>query len=263
MIISNGEDWISDSWLDFAVSVQRSCVCSRGCVASNNPSAIMSTKDNPGISVSGDTANNNGSSSGDVHLSRRDRNGPSNTGITGGSGLTSSLTSAPPLRTRQCPPVKDISFAIRPDAGDSHRGQISIGRALDFDDIAYGNEDTMDNDEVIVGGRDDFGNFGSTESADIASTHPYGDTMRNNAGNNDDVYVSQLQNVFSSCDVTNQGYLDECQLRILCDKLDVNDQADVIVKRLMNEQVDEKVIIYFIMNEYYIVQRLEFKSRLF
>lgn len=59
-----------------------------------------------------------------------------------------------------------------------------------------------------------------------------------------DVYVTQLKEVFESCDKTRQGYLSASELRELCNKLQLEDQAPALIRQLINDDPDARVSIY-------------------
>lgn len=48
-----------------------------------------------------------------------------------------------------------------------------------------------------------------------------------------DTYVAQLKAVFKSCDTNGIGYLDRRELRDLCHKLQLEDQAEALIQQLM------------------------------
>lgn len=50
-----------------------------------------------------------------------------------------------------------------------------------------------------------------------------------------DTYVTQLKDVFDSCDESGEGYLDEAALRSLCDKLHLSEHADVLLSHLLDQ----------------------------
>ncbi|XP_078589728.1 uncharacterized protein LOC144870012 isoform X8 [Branchiostoma floridae x Branchiostoma japonicum] len=56
-----------------------------------------------------------------------------------------------------------------------------------------------------------------------------------------DVYVAQLKEVFDSCDTTGTGYLDRAELRELCHRLQLDDQADNLTKQLLGKDPNNRV----------------------
>ncbi|XP_066281332.1 ninein-like protein isoform X8 [Branchiostoma lanceolatum] len=56
-----------------------------------------------------------------------------------------------------------------------------------------------------------------------------------------DVYVAQLKEVFDSCDTTGTGYLDRAELRELCHRLQLDDQADNLAKQLLGKDPNNRV----------------------
>lgn len=54
-------------------------------------------------------------------------------------------------------------------------------------------------------------------------------------------YVAQLHQVFSSCDTTGSGYLGHTELRDLCSQLHLDDQVNLIVEHLLGDDPDAKV----------------------
>ncbi len=60
-------------------------------------------------------------------------------------------------------------------------------------------------------------------------------------GDEHDVYVAQLQEVFDSCDKQGEGRLDSEELRILCGKLQLEDQADTLVQQLIGTDPKSRV----------------------
>ena len=56
-----------------------------------------------------------------------------------------------------------------------------------------------------------------------------------------DVYVSQLREVFSSCDRVGDGFLNVEELRELCDKLQLHQQTDRLVQQLIGDQPNNRV----------------------
>ena len=61
-----------------------------------------------------------------------------------------------------------------------------------------------------------------------------------------DVYVTQLQEVFNSCDTQGTGRLSEPELHILCTRLQVDDQADALVEKLLADNPDGTVSLFHI-----------------
>lgn len=57
-----------------------------------------------------------------------------------------------------------------------------------------------------------------------------------------DVYVSQLQEVFDSCDTNGDGKLGRKQLTLLCTRLHLEDQAQELANRLIGEKPDGEVL---------------------
>lgn len=68
-----------------------------------------------------------------------------------------------------------------------------------------------------------------------------------------DQYITQLRDVFDSCDVYDQGYLSRNELLALCHKLQLDDQAEDIVNHLTDnaqcEQVGEIIITINVLCE--------------
>lgn len=56
-----------------------------------------------------------------------------------------------------------------------------------------------------------------------------------------ELYLEQLKEVFDSCDSFDKGYLDREELLKLCDKLQLEEQADAIVDYLLDNTEDDKV----------------------
>ena len=55
-----------------------------------------------------------------------------------------------------------------------------------------------------------------------------------------DQYISQLRDVFESCDIYDQGYLSRSELLALCHKLQLEEQAEDIVDHLIdNAECDQ------------------------
>ena len=53
-------------------------------------------------------------------------------------------------------------------------------------------------------------------------------------------YISQLRDVFESCDIYDQGYLSRSELLALCHKLQLEEQAEDIVDHLIdNAECDQ------------------------
>jgi len=57
----------------------------------------------------------------------------------------------------------------------------------------------------------------------------------------DDVYLSQLRDVFDSCDTSGTGYLGEADLKLLCGKLRLEETSEVLGRRLLGEKGDGRV----------------------
>ena len=57
----------------------------------------------------------------------------------------------------------------------------------------------------------------------------------------DDVYLSQLRDVFDSCDTSGTGYLGRGDLKLLCGKLQLGDTADLLGTRLLGEEGEARV----------------------
>ncbi|GIZ02540.1 ninein-like protein [Caerostris extrusa] len=55
-----------------------------------------------------------------------------------------------------------------------------------------------------------------------------------------DTYVTQLKEVFDSCDGTGSGSLNEEELRILCEKLHLLDHTDVLIDHLLENESEVK-----------------------
>lgn len=53
-----------------------------------------------------------------------------------------------------------------------------------------------------------------------------------------DTYVTQLKDVFDSCDELGQGYLNETGLRSLCEKLHLSGHANVLISHLLEHNTD-------------------------
>ncbi|GBN02480.1 Ninein-like protein [Araneus ventricosus] len=55
-----------------------------------------------------------------------------------------------------------------------------------------------------------------------------------------DTYVTQLKEVFDSCDTTGTGSLNEEELRILCEKLHLVDHTDILIHHLLKTEAEVK-----------------------
>ena len=53
-----------------------------------------------------------------------------------------------------------------------------------------------------------------------------------------DTYVTQLKDVFDSCDEIGDGYLNEAGLRSLCEKLHLSEHANVLISHLLEQNSD-------------------------
>lgn len=60
-------------------------------------------------------------------------------------------------------------------------------------------------------------------------------------------YVSQLREVYSSCDTTGTGFLDREELTQLCLKLHLEKQLPIILQTLLGNDCFARVGIYFIL----------------
>ena len=56
-----------------------------------------------------------------------------------------------------------------------------------------------------------------------------------------DVYVAQLREVFESCDVEGNGFLNKQGLIELCQKLQLEDQIPKLIVQLLGNQEDGEV----------------------
>lgn len=54
-----------------------------------------------------------------------------------------------------------------------------------------------------------------------------------------DVYVSQLHEVFDSCDHSGKGFLNRAELIELCKKLQLDDQVPQLLQQLLGSAEDE------------------------
>lgn len=63
----------------------------------------------------------------------------------------------------------------------------------------------------------------------------------NGANDEQDTYVTQLREVFDSCDGSGNGFLNQEELYDLCDKLQLHDQTGFFLKRLLQKNPDAKV----------------------
>ena len=57
----------------------------------------------------------------------------------------------------------------------------------------------------------------------------------------DEVYLSQLRDVYDSCDTSGTGYLGRADLLLLCGKLQLEKTAKVLVRRLLGEDEEARV----------------------
>lgn len=57
----------------------------------------------------------------------------------------------------------------------------------------------------------------------------------------DDVYVAQLREVFNDCDEQGDGWLDREGLLLLCQRLQIQDQATNLIGRCLAETSEDKV----------------------
>lgn len=53
-----------------------------------------------------------------------------------------------------------------------------------------------------------------------------------------DTYVTQLRDVFDSCDVSGDGFLNETGLRELCEKLHLSEHANVLIDHLLEQSLE-------------------------
>lgn len=51
-------------------------------------------------------------------------------------------------------------------------------------------------------------------------------------------YVTQLKDVFDSCDVIGHGFLNEVGLRSLCEKLHLSEHADELINHLLENNLE-------------------------
>ena len=63
-----------------------------------------------------------------------------------------------------------------------------------------------------------------------------------------DVYVAQLQEVFDSCDGEGAGTLTQTELTTLCSKLQLEDQADALVAKLLGDDPKGTVSLRFVLS---------------
>ena len=56
-----------------------------------------------------------------------------------------------------------------------------------------------------------------------------------------DVYVSQLREVFSSCDHVGDGFLERAQLEALCAKLQLQEHTDTLLHQLLGNDPNARV----------------------
>ena len=59
----------------------------------------------------------------------------------------------------------------------------------------------------------------------------------------EDVYVTQLRDVFESCDLEGKGYLDRSELIDLCQRLQLDDQIPAILTECIGDQVSDGQVI--------------------
>lgn len=55
----------------------------------------------------------------------------------------------------------------------------------------------------------------------------------------EDVYVSQLKEVFESCDLTGKGFLNRSELIDLCQRLQLDDQIPAILNECIGDEVSD------------------------
>ena len=57
-----------------------------------------------------------------------------------------------------------------------------------------------------------------------------------------DEYSSQLHDVFVSCDTSGSGFLGRDDIGALCSKLQIDSYSDLLVQRLFDGQINDKVL---------------------